>query len=573
MKSGAIIRFVIMILLLTSCESRKDENTNAETKDKNTFIQRLISNKKDIKFSDSLELNSFFKKYPEFTPLDKKINKFYSRRNYTLGWYKDSEIIPHAEMLINLIYNQHKHGLPADTSVVKKLKAVYHLSDQNWFLKQDEKTELYKELDFLLTACYFRYSRWQWKGILDPEKPEIEWNTDVKKVKYGKILDSILVDNGTDPFSEYEPQHVEYKALVKYLETYLQIEEQGGWPKVNPKSNFLMPGDRSEDVLLLRKRLAVSGDLKFKNSELFDEELAEAVKDFQTRHGLKPDGVAGGETLKELNVPVSHRIEQILLNMERWRWVPEKINKNYILVNIPEFMLYVYEDDKPVWDMKVIVGKNASRTPVYSDEIKYVVLAPTWNLPPTTIYEEVLPAMKRDSTYLSRHKMEVFTDFSFKNKVDPNNIKWEEANSENFKYVIRQLPGPGNRLGKVKFLFPNEYSIYLHDTPSERLFDQYPRLFSLGCIRLEDPLKLAEYLLNKEDKKWDQKKILNKIYQGKELFIPLKNKIPVYIVYFTTWVDRSGKIHFLKDVYEHDKKLKKILYSKLKEPKNTDKDQ
>jgi murein L,D-transpeptidase YcbB/YkuD len=322
----------------------------------------------------------------------------------------------------------------------------------------------------------------------------------------------------------------------------------------------LKAGDTLTPVMNLKKRLRISGELKTKNTDsIFDAQTKEAVKNFQLRHGLDTNGVVTSSTLEELNTPVEDRIRQIEINMERWRWVPERISDQYILVNIPEYVLHVYEKEKEVWNMRVIVGKQASKTPIFNDELEYIVINPNWNVPRDIAIKEILPLMQEDSSYLERQHMEMFVGESSKNPINPNSIDWETISPENFNYRFRQTPGNDNALGIIKFLFPNEYDVYLHDTPTHSLFERSERGFSHGCIRIQDPMKMADYLL-RTDPEWDHERIMETIRSKEEKYIPLVKKIPVYILYFTVWMDAGGNPHFHKDIYGHDKKLEKELF-------------
>ncbi|MFL5728738.1 MAG: murein L,D-transpeptidase, partial [Cytophagaceae bacterium] len=244
----------------------------------------------------------------------------------------------------------------------------------------------------------------------------------------------------------------------------------------------------------------------------------------------------------------------------RWRWVPERLSDQYIMVNIPEYILHVYEKNKEVWNMRVIVGKKASETPIFNDELEYVVVNPNWNVPKDIAVKEILPLMQKDSTYLKRQRMEIFVGESSKNAVNPDSVDWKNVNPQNFNYRFRQTPGSDNALGMIKFLFPNEYDVYLHDTPTHSLFEKSERGFSHGCIRIQDPMKMADYLL-KSDPDWDREKIEKAIKSKEEKYIPLQKKVPVYILYFTAWIDSQGVAHFHKDIYGHDKKLEKELFN------------
>jgi murein L,D-transpeptidase YcbB/YkuD len=293
------------------------------------------------------------------------------------------------------------------------------------------------------------------------------------------------------------------------------------------------------------------------SSMVFDSTMMKAVKNFQQRFGLTVDGVIGADMISELNVPLSYRIQEIMINMERSRWVPAEIGGDYLAVNIPEYMLHVYEGDSLKWECNVVVGSVANQTVIFNDKMKYIVFSPYWNIPSSIVAKEILPAAKRNPSYLNKKNMEVVSSGGV---VDPYSIDWEKYSGYKFPYTIRQKPGPNNSLGRVKFIFPNNYNIYLHDTPSKSLFEESSRAFSHGCIRVGEPLRLAEYLL-RNDSTWTHDKIVQAMNSGKETTVTLQKTVPVFIAYFTAWVDRKGRINFRKDIYGHDARMAKVMFS------------
>jgi murein L,D-transpeptidase YcbB/YkuD len=545
---------ILILLFLTvffySCSDEKQKNTNLFKK-----------NKAGIESLDSSAIDSFLVKNPDFKNSRNKIIKFYMNRGFRLAWSKNGEFLPQAAMFINLVKASEKDGFDVERFHNKNLRALYLLATDEDNHENIDQVKLRRDFDILLTAAFFKYVHDEWKGAVDPKKEE--WFANTKKIKYGKTLEAILADQkDANPFIVMEPLHREYHHLKSLLTKYQEIQKRGSWHSLTLKDKKkLKMGDADTMVISLKKRLQISGDLTNKNTDsIFDEATEDAVKKFQLRHGLDTDGVVAGSTLEELNVSVEDRIRQIEINMERWRWVPERLSDQYIMVNIPEFVLHVFEKDKEIWNMRVIVGKQATHTPIFNDELEYVVINPNWNVPRDIAVKEILPHMQKDSTYLQRQHMEMFVGQSSKDPVDPTSIDWNSVNAQNFNYRFRQIPGNDNALGIIKFLFPNEYDVYLHDTPTHSLFDRSERGFSHGCIRIQDPMKMADYLL-KNDPDWDHNKIVETIANKEEKYIPLIKKIPVYILYFTVWVDPQGLAHFQKDIYGHDKKLEKELFS------------
>jgi murein L,D-transpeptidase YcbB/YkuD len=291
----------------------------------------------------------------------------------------------------------------------------------------------------------------------------------------------------------------------------------------------------------LKNRLRISGDMPGNDtSAVFNDTLEMGVKNFQIRHGYKPDGIVTAALVKDMNVPVQKRVQQILMNMDRMRWVPNAPSGNLILVNIPEFKLYVMDGQKKVFDMVVVVGKEGNNTTIFTGDLNQVVFSPYWNVPPSIVKNEILPAMSRNPGYLASQNMEV------------------TGNSGGLP-EIRQRPGGDNALGKVKFLFPNSYNIYFHDTPSKSLFQRDKRALSHGCIRLAEPEKMATWLLRNQPE-WTPDRIRAAMNAGTEKYVKLKDPVPVFITYYTTWVDERGLLNFRDDIYAHDTDLAKKTF-------------
>ena len=430
-----------------------------------------------------------------------------------------------------------------------------------------------------LTASYFNYASDFYRGRVDPSsKNSVNWEVKRNKIKLHKALQTILQEReSTYPYYEFEALHAGYIRLRYALQTYRELQQKGGWPKIELQgTKSLKKGDSAQAVAFLRMRLNPTQtiDPNDKRYWHFDEKLAAQVKKFQMLNGLKEDGVVGGGTLKALNVPIEDRIEQIMINMERWRWIPKRmvpksLDQKYIWVNIPEYKLYIYEDPdndpeaereyKEVMSMRVVVGKTMNATPIFSEKMEYVVLAPYWNVPNSIVEREIKPKMLNNPDWLATQNMEIVTKERNPQPISPYDIDWENVTEKNFQYMVRQKPGPKNSLGSMKFLFPNEHAIYLHDTPANALFSQTERNFSHGCVRLEKPMQLAKYVLQ-DMPEWDEQRIRDTINTGEETWITLPKKIQVYLVYFTSWVDEEGNVHFRDDLYGHDKALKQEYF-------------
>ena len=352
-----------------------------------------------------------------------------------------------------------------------------------------------------------------------------------------------------------QPQHAEYRQLRGALARLRSIVLRGGWPSV--PEIFLRPGDSAEYEVLqvLVERLRSSGDLTDEwpgdgDGAVYGSSVVEGVRRFQTRHGLAVDGIVGPRTIAALNVPASARLEQIEINMDRWRRVPDRLGATHVRVNIPEFRLRLFDNGEPRLRMRTIVGKADTQTPVFSDRIRYMVFNPYWNVPDSIVSNEIAPKAADDTSHLDEAGFEVLSGWEEDAEaIDPAAVDWE---AERRGYRIRQLPGPENALGRVKFMFPNRYSVYLHDTPGRALFDQPDRALSHGCVRVAEPQSLAEALLTQSSE--SPAAHVDEAMRGDERqVIQLPDPVPVHLLYLTAWVDHDGAVQFREDVYERDR--------------------
>jgi len=291
----------------------------------------------------------------------------------------------------------------------------------------------------------------------------------------------------------------------------------------------------------------------------FSPDLEAAVKRFQARHGLDEDGIVGAATMRALNVSAAARVRQIRLNMERWRWLPQDLGARHLIVNIAGFALRLVDHEQEIMRMRVVAGQPYRQTPVFSDTISYLVLNPYWHVPHRIAVEDKLPLIKQNPDYLAQQHMTLLRGWGADAQViDPATVDWSAVTADNFPYRLRQDPGPQNALGRVKFMFPNRHNVYLHDTPSRSLFTRAERSFSSGCIRLERPLALARYLLA-DQSAWTAARIQQVLDTNVERTVPLKQKVPVHLQYWTAWAERDGTVHFRRDVYERDASLARAL--------------
>ncbi len=326
----------------------------------------------------------------------------------------------------------------------------------------------------------------------------------------------------------------QYKSLQALAEDYQKLKDRNEWPEINLTDKIVIKlNDRSESLPAIKERLKLLGDLRrVRDEDVYTDRLEEAVKQFQLRHGLEDDGIIGPAFMKALNTPLEKRIEQMMVNMNRILQDTLEMSGTRIIANIPDYKLYVYENDREVLTMDIVVGKITNPTVIFSDTLENIVFSPYWNVPASIVKNEILPAISKNSSYLRKNNMEIT------GKVDG-------------LPTIRQKPGPDNSLGAVKFLFPNQHNIYFHDTPAKSLFEKKNRAFSHGCIRLSQPFELAEYLL-KDQPEWQENQIRQAMNSGSEKWVKLVNPIPVSIIYYTAWIDSSGLVNFRDDIYGHD---------------------
>lgn len=371
---------------------------------------------------------------------------------------------------------------------------------------------------------------------------------------------------------QLKPQNEQYARLEKAYQYYLELDRKTSrsFRKISINRK-IKPNDRHEAIPSIRRRVALhdpetsepSADSLATDSLLYDTRLTDAIKNFQLRHGLTPDGVIGGKTVMFLNQSFRDKAALIAVNMERLRWTHETLSENYIVVNIPEYALRVYDNNKESLKLKVVVGDPETPTPVFSDVLEHIVFSPTWTIPKSIIEEEVIPRLQEDPDYYTDSNY-TFMKKDDKSEVDPLDEKWDEEVDPN-EYVIVQKPGSDNALGRVKFVMPNNLNIYLHDTPQKRLFNLNYRAFSHGCIRVHEPVQLAKHLLRDNDK-WDDRKMQEAMDQEEPKTVMLKKHYVVHLQYQTAWVDDDGVVHFRDDIYGHDKHQLKQLYAA---PSNT----
>jgi murein L,D-transpeptidase YcbB/YkuD len=423
--------------------------------------------------------------------------------------------------------------------------------------------------DLLATDGFVLLLDHLYRGKVDPRSLDPRWNYELRPIREKSALEFVSTALNKGRFKEaieqVRPQHWWYERALASLADYRAIAARGGWVAIAP-GPALKAGATGERVAALRRRLAATGDLPGSVAEgsAFDETLAQAVRGFQTRHRMTADGYAGPGTLAALNVPVEDRIRQIRANLERARWVLHDLPEGpIVLVDIAGFEVSYRRGEEPLWQARIQVGKPYRQTPIFRSAIDLIVFNPTWTVPPTILAKDVLPEARRNPRYLASKKLEVL-DRNGK-PVDPASIDWAKATPKNFPYMLRQGPGPDNALGRVKFLFPNPDFVYLHDTPSKALFEKDERAFSSGCIRVQDPLELARWLLDDKGD-WSAETIAAVIDAGATRTVRLKRPVPVLLLYWTILPSDKGQTVFKYDPYDRDPPLEKALDEPLRGP-------
>lgn len=483
-----------------------------------------------------------------------QIFTFYEDRNFKPVWTRDTGVKGKGKALLKALQNAADHGLNPkfyDTASIAEL------------IKSINPEEL-ASLDILMSLAFSSFATDLSKGRLEPAKAAR--GIHIKTYSAGAVT---LID-GAEQAEDLEPylnrlisKSPRYDRLKKALAQYRAMAAQGEWPQV-AKGKALKAGMDDPRVPVLKMRLLATGDLKSNDNPddtIYDETIVAAVKAFQLRHGSTDDGVVGPNTLKALNVPLSHRIKQMVINLERRRWMPDEFGKRYVFVNLADQYLKVVDTlpnrEKTVHTARIVVGKTYHKTPIFSDKMEYLVINPYWNVPSSIANKEYLPKLRRDPGYLKRQNIRVLSGGT---EINPYSVNWNAMSR--MPYRLRQDTGGRNALGRIKFIFPNKFNVYIHDTPSKSLFARDTRFFSHGCMRVQYPIKLASTLLKPQG--WNMRRITAQISSKKRRIVRLKNKIPVHVTYLTAWVNKTGQINFRKDVYNRDKVLINALLPRVK---------
>lgn len=540
-----LIHTALVALLLSSCITGAPSKVNNPAVTVTEVIQSKIQ---QLKRYRSLEYRG------EPLSFVKMIPSFYEAVSYTAIWDRQNR-----KDMLYAIRKIDEEGLNPRDYHMELIADLANEIERG----QNVSSEKLALIDIFLTDSLLRLGYHLLYGKVHPERLDPNWNFTnhssgrLRKADIYKALHSHDISKYID---DLRPRHYYYPRMKEALSVYRKIKANGGWNLV-PPGPLLKPGMTDSRVAQIRNRLLITGDInsyKPVDQNYFDDKLKIGLKKFQKRHGLHADGIVGDSTSEALNVSVQQRIDQLRVNLERARWVLHNLPAEYLVVNIAGFRAFLVKNGRPLWTSKVVVGKTFRQTPVFRADLKYIVFNPTWTVPPVILKNDFLPATKDDSQFLRNQNIRVLNQAG--EIISQDTIDWAKYTPENFPYLLRQDPGPENALGQVKFLFPNKHSVYLHDTPNKSLFQKETRTFSSGCIRIQNPLELAELLLRNQDN-WNIEEISKVVRSGVITNVGMKKYIPVLILYWTAGVDDEGMIEFMPDVYERDSRVLKELDS------------
>lgn len=539
-----ILALPFLAILFSCVDMGTSENEKTTTKEEKNIskidVSITPSNSYSNLFLDSTALENFIRQNKIPDSIGRRLESFYNTRNYQFAWFSRDGLTEQARGFWNLhdyVTTYEDDSSLKDKKLQKKMDRL--IAEDELSVSASDKNYVNTELTLTQHFIMYMLSNFE-KGYV--KRKEMERFIPRKKEDPIALADSLVNKKHKDD-KYFEDVNESYKGLKDQLGNYLTIAKNGGWPQINTVKKPLKKGITSPDIAIIKKRLMISGDLSVNDtSQVFNDTLVTAVKNFQARHGFSETGFISDSLIKEMNVPVTKRVEQLLMNMDRMRWLANNPSGNLIVVNIPEFVLHVYEGKQKAFDIDVVVGKEGHNTMMFNGDLNQVVFSPYWNVPPSIVAKEILPAIEKNPNYIAKENMEI-------------------TGNDDGLPVVRQKPGAGNALGKVKFLFPNSFNIYFHDTPAKSLFEKDKRAYSHGCIRLREPEKFANYVLRNQPE-WTPEKISEAMNSGDEKYVKVKDPIPVVITYYTAWVDENGRLNFREDIYGHDARLAEKMFNK-----------
>lgn len=530
----SLLLIFLCLLLLWSC---KNENESPGIEERNK-VEEISLLTKSGRIEDYLEDPDEEVKLYDLS----EVSAFYEANDYEPIWNNRKL----RESLFRNIENVEEEGLFFEDYHGDILKRLLSSLDS---LTKEEKNFL----EILLTDSFLRLSQDLGTGKLNPKQLYQIWGTPLNELDSKQLLMKAIAEGDIQKaLDSVKPSHIVYNGLKKSLKQFKRrgIEEDSATQI--PTGKLIRPGETDERIASVAKRLSELGYFKGNPDSVktdYNKELQDAVKNFQQEHGIQVDALLGNSTINNLNLTRRDRYHQILVNLERWRWYPRDLGEHYIIINIPDYKLSVVKNGDTIRSHRTMVGTQVRKTPVFSDQVRYIVYNPTWTIPPTIKKNDVIPGMRRDPNYLKRKGLRVFD--SKGNIVDPSTIDW--SSSKALSYTYRQQPGATNPLGVVKIIYPNEYMIYLHDTPSKDLFEKNARAQSSGCVRVQDALDLSKYLLSDQEK-YDDSKIEEILRSGKITEIPVTQDVKVHHFYWTA-INEKDTTRFIDDIYNLDKAL------------------
>jgi murein L,D-transpeptidase YcbB/YkuD len=489
----------------------------------------------------------------------------YQKQDYKPLWINEDGPVSETAQMVEAIRNSYKEGLNPENYYLKETEDTLTRVSAGSGSGKLPNAELLAELDILLSNSFLQYSSDLLYGQVAPQRIDLELVFGERPLNLNTLLITAVKENKiNETLAGLLPEYPVYGRLRAALEQYRKYEAEGGWKPI-PIGPKLRKGMRGRRVMALKERLVVTGELEnsYLRNDVYDEALFEAVKRYQERNGLYVDGVAGDSTIESLNVPAEELVKRIMLSMERWRMLPQNMGNKFVLVNIASYHLYAVENNRDALSMKIVVGKPKWNTPIFSEEMTHIVINPYWDIPPSIFKDDIAPLIRSDPDYMAERNIQAVG----LSMDEPDTADEAEVASAKEAYInkvltgnyrLRQNPGPSNPLGRIKFLFPNKYSVYLHDTPNRGYFQRSRRNFSHGCIRVEKPVELAEFVLS-SDPRWTIERIQSAIGKGTTQTVALPVQIPGYILYFTAWANQDGSVDFYKDVYGLDQVLQNAL--------------
>jgi murein L,D-transpeptidase YcbB/YkuD len=490
------------------------------------------------------------------------LRHFYAGRDYRPAWMGETGIFPQVRSLIEALKKAEDDGLNPTDYHLAKIEGGLKSIDKALKKKRPERAEALADFDRLCSDAFLACAAHLAHGKVDPETHQAAWQGTCLDESLPGLLEAALMKNlVAEALQSLAPKHTFYEGLKKALVSYRELSRKAKWNPF-PKGLSLRKGDRRKEVKELRKRLLALGDLTRKNNNggrTFDDALEAALRGFQSRNGLDATGSIDPPTLAALNIPLEQRRREIEANLERWRWLPHDLGERFIYVNVASFKLEAFENGRMNLAMKVVVGSEAWQTPDFASQMTHLIVNPDWTIPIPVILKETYSYVLQNPCYFRDNRMVILrSEGEDLAEIDPAAIRWDKLTEKNLDFLIRQLPGPDNILGRLKFVFPNKYEIFLHDTPYQEDFAKSARAYSHGCIRAERPVELAVWALRGKPG-WDVDKIWSTIDEGVERTVRLVEPIDVFFLYNTAWAEDDGTVQFRPDIYERDRKLIEAL--------------